>query len=181
MWFVCWWCTACERCHEKYGTSSEVCSAKPTASCSSRLSERAPWPHSCASTHNPIATVPVTAAYAIHSGRNAALSGISSPVAAQSAVHTADCATWPSDRSVSRLKQWLGTMRRNSDLDGMSEASTRSAWPARPLSIGGLSSGCCVGATGAMAAMRTAARRVAGSTGVAGVSVGARMAVALPR
>ena len=25
MWFVCPWCTACECCHEKYGTRSTVC------------------------------------------------------------------------------------------------------------------------------------------------------------
>ena len=52
------WCTACERCHEKYGTRSAVCRTYPTKSWSFLLSENAPCPHSCAMTHSPVKKAP---------------------------------------------------------------------------------------------------------------------------
>ena len=68
-WFVREWCTACDRCHEKYGTRSNEWRMYPTVSWMARLSEKAPWPHSCATTQHPVLAVPATKAYAIHAGR----------------------------------------------------------------------------------------------------------------
>jgi hypothetical protein len=66
------WCFACEMRHEWYGTSSAECSTQPTVSLSACEGEKDWWPHSCASTHTPVAMVPCTAQYASHSSGCAA-------------------------------------------------------------------------------------------------------------
>eukprot|EP00964_Phaeocystis_antarctica_P086523 scaffold54817_cov73-Phaeocystis_antarctica.AAC.3 len=50
MWLVCWWCTACERCHEKYGTSSSVCSAYPACRSGHVCIGGEPWDEKAAPT-----------------------------------------------------------------------------------------------------------------------------------
>mmetsp|Transcript_24456 Transcript_24456/g.83624 ORF Transcript_24456/g.83624 Transcript_24456/m.83624 type:complete len:294 (-) Transcript_24456:151-1032(-) len=106
MWLVLAWCTACERCQLKYGTSNALCRAYPTASCTAALSLKAPWPHSCATTHAPVATVPFSAAYASHAGQYAALSGMTAQArAATPAVKATLTAAYASDLAVSRSKQ----------------------------------------------------------------------------
>jgi len=75
MWLTREWCTACERCQEKYGVRQNECTANPTASCNTLLSEKAPCPHSCPTTQKPKATVPLAAAYASQTGANASVSG----------------------------------------------------------------------------------------------------------
>lgn len=58
-WFVLAWCNAWECYHEKYGTKSASCKMNPKTSFNHLLSENAKCPHSCPSTHIPVATVPV--------------------------------------------------------------------------------------------------------------------------
>tara|TARA_B110001452_G_scaffold85980_2_gene70256 strand:- start:243 stop:623 length:381 start_codon:yes stop_codon:yes gene_type:complete len=98
-----------------------------------RLSEKALWPHSCATTHMPVKTVPVTAAYASHSGANAALSGISVPAPTHASDWSTEIIAYIIDLAVLRLKQWAGTASRTCFLEGMSDASTNIALPCSPL------------------------------------------------
>jgi hypothetical protein len=111
-----------------------------------RLSEKAPWPHSCATTHMPVHTVPVTAAYATHSGSHASLSGISEPRATHAALWTTEMAACLSDRIVSRVNTCGGIAARTCAFVGMSAFSTSIALPSRPLSIHGSSSAATRGA-----------------------------------
>ena len=52
------WCRRWLNFQLKYGTSSALCATKPTASFTSAYSEKAPWPHSCATTQMPVHTAP---------------------------------------------------------------------------------------------------------------------------
>ena len=141
------------------------------------MSEKAAWPHSWATTHIPVHTVPATAAYATQSGRNAAFSGISAPAAR----HASDCATeiaaYPSDFLVSRVKQCFGTAAFTCAFEGTSAASTRIALPCSPLNPGSSSTAAAGAAavSGAIAAMSGADARTGVSAGRAsGARPGAR-------
>mmetsp|Transcript_134721 Transcript_134721/g.327479 ORF Transcript_134721/g.327479 Transcript_134721/m.327479 type:complete len:231 (-) Transcript_134721:32-724(-) len=134
-WFVREWCTACERCHEKYGTSSAECRTYPTTSCTNLFSENAPWPHSCATTQHPVAAVPATNAYAIHAGMNASVIGRYAYAASPSpTVIAVDTAAYRSDLPVSFTKQRFGIFERTSAMVGNSDGGGAfSALPFMPL------------------------------------------------
>eukprot|EP00962_Isochrysis_galbana_P033726 scaffold11342_cov114-Isochrysis_galbana.AAC.13 len=84
-----------------------------------------------------MATVPVTPAYSSHRGSAARCIGmVSAPATTQIAVSTPDCARCPSERRVSRLKQWSGMTARTSDLDGTSSCAGSRALPWSPESSG---------------------------------------------
>ena len=100
------------------------------------MSEKAPWPHSCATTHMPVQTVPVNAAYASHTGAHTAFRGINAPTATQAADCATEMAAYINDLAVSRSKQCLGTACRTCALVGMSDFSTSMALPCSPLSSG---------------------------------------------
>eukprot|EP00953_Heterococcus_sp_UTEX-ZZ885_P005817 3601-Heterococcus_DN1.PRE.1 len=52
------WCLPCVMRQEWYGTSSAEWHTRPTALFTASDSEKAWWPHSCASTHTPVKAVP---------------------------------------------------------------------------------------------------------------------------
>eukprot|EP00967_Tisochrysis_lutea_P049041 scaffold60038_cov30-Tisochrysis_lutea.AAC.1 len=67
--------------------SPPACSVTPSplTTMGTWVSPSAPWPHSCASTHRPVAAVPVTREYAIHTGVIARVSGMARPIATRAA------------------------------------------------------------------------------------------------
>ena len=101
-----------------------------------RLSENAPWPHSCAITHMPVHTQPVTAAYSSHRGQAAIVIGICKPRATHAAPSRTEMAAYLRERIVLRVKQWAGTAFFTSPFVGMSDFSTSMALPLRPLKPG---------------------------------------------
>ena len=75
-----------------------------------RLSEKAPWPHSCAATQQPVATVPVTKPYSNHAGAHDHASGMApeAPTAKHASVSAADVSANIIERSVSLSKHSAG-------------------------------------------------------------------------
>ena len=108
----------------------------PTASCNFLFLLNAPCPHSCANTHSPIATVPVTAEYAAQMGRVKMEVPIVPIIAAPTAVHRAvlarDMERYPNDFAVSGSKQSVGMTALRSLDWGKSSALSESAFPLSP-------------------------------------------------
>jgi hypothetical protein len=107
-----------------------VASMNPTASCKNLLSEKAPWPHSCATTQHPVATVPVTMLYKSQRGHMANFKGIWRPTKRHARVKDAEMAAYPIDLTVSRLKQCSGIAWMTSFFEGYSMPAKAS--PLRP-------------------------------------------------
>mmetsp|Transcript_25865 Transcript_25865/g.60888 ORF Transcript_25865/g.60888 Transcript_25865/m.60888 type:complete len:102 (-) Transcript_25865:435-740(-) len=96
--------------------------------------EKAPWPHSCAKTHNPMATVPVTAEYMVQKGRLATLAGLKAlsiftPNNVQRVVPMTETLKYFMEVFVSGSKQSLGMTARRSLAFGKSDSFHFKAFP----------------------------------------------------
>jgi hypothetical protein len=99
--------------------------------------EKAPWPHSCARTHNPIATVPVTALYAAQNGKDKMLLGLKidsalTPTNVHRAVPITDTAKYDKEVAVSGSNESSGRTALISRDSGKSSGLKDNAFPFIP-------------------------------------------------